>query len=280
MPSFRHDQWKHFDAILTLIIPVLVAFIAVKYQGKPNSPFDTHPITIFLSIFSLLLYCSLSLSLVARLPAFRTACGARSFLFLRILSFTLSVASLTSLLFRGLSFLLLYLPLLILLSAAPLHGLLKKLFRLVKLQAVVVFVHFFLHRLRGGRAPPLLPHTVADTHVRIVVRSDFNRVVPPVACLRPFRTACCARTFLFLRILWFSLSIASLTWLLFRGLSFRLLRLPMLILLFPAYLWPLWGLVQKLKRRVQVVALVPFFRHWGRAHLPRTVAGTHFMRVL
>ncbi|KAI6677757.1 hypothetical protein NL676_038553 [Syzygium grande] len=122
MPVIERDQWMQIHAIFTFIVPVLVDFIAVKYQGKPNSPFDAHPVTTVLSIFTLFVYCCLFLPFVAHLPAFNTACGARNFCFLVILSFSLSIAFLTSLLFRGLSFFLLYLPLLILLFAAHLHG--------------------------------------------------------------------------------------------------------------------------------------------------------------
>ncbi|KAI6677254.1 hypothetical protein NL676_038050 [Syzygium grande] len=115
-------------AILSIIIPALLNFITVKYQGRPNSPFETHPITTFFSIFALLVYCSLSL--VAHLSAFNTVCGARIFRFLTIISFSLSIALPTSLLFPGLSFLLLYLPLLILLSTPYLCGLVQKLIHL------------------------------------------------------------------------------------------------------------------------------------------------------
>ncbi|KAL3730747.1 hypothetical protein ACJRO7_027730 [Eucalyptus globulus] len=153
MPIFVRDQWSNMDAVITFIVPVLVDFITMKYQRIPESPFDTHSITIFLTIFTLLLYCSLSLPPVARLPAFHTACGGRIFFCLRILSF-LSIAFLTSLLFRGLSFFLLYLPLLMLFFGAQLGGLMQKLKRKI---IVLAFVRWFRHR---GRA--LLPRTVAD----------------------------------------------------------------------------------------------------------------------
>ncbi|KAL3730742.1 hypothetical protein ACJRO7_027725 [Eucalyptus globulus] len=150
MPIFVRDQWNSIDDIVTFIVPVLVDFITMKYQGTPDSPFNTHPITIFLSIFTLLLYCS------ARLQAFRTAWGACAILFLRIFSF-LSIAFLTALLFRGLSFFLLCLPLLILLFAPHLWGLIQKLKQRI---LVVAFARLFSYR---GRA--LLPRTVADSHI-------------------------------------------------------------------------------------------------------------------
>lgn len=41
MPVIGCDQRRNIHAI--------PAFIAVKYRGKPNSPFDTHPLTSFLN---------------------------------------------------------------------------------------------------------------------------------------------------------------------------------------------------------------------------------------
>ncbi|KAL3731220.1 hypothetical protein ACJRO7_028142 [Eucalyptus globulus] len=158
-----HDQRTNMHAILTLIIPAILNFIAVKYQGSSNSPFETHPIIMFLSIFTLLLYCFLSLPLVAHLPVFHTACGAHVFCFMTILSFSLSIALPMLLLFQGLSFFFLYLPLLILLSIAYVCGLVQKLILLVR-QKIVEFLNLFAHRLLGGRAPPLLPLRVVDMH--------------------------------------------------------------------------------------------------------------------
>ncbi|KAL3731221.1 hypothetical protein ACJRO7_028143 [Eucalyptus globulus] len=163
MPVINHDQWRNMHKILSLIIPVVLNFIAVKYQGNSNSPFETHPITIFLSIFTLLFYCFLSLPLVAHLPAFHTTCGAHIFCFLTILSFSLSIALPTLLLFQGLSFFLLYLPLLILLSIAYLCSFVQILILLVR-QKMVEFLNLFIRRLREGRAPPLLPLRVDDMY--------------------------------------------------------------------------------------------------------------------
>ncbi|KAI3411429.1 uncharacterized protein J3R85_018016 [Psidium guajava] len=156
MPFFARDQWSNIDSIVRFVVPVLVNFTAMKYQGTPDSPFEARPITMFLSIFTLLLYCCLSLPLVVRLPAFGTACGARTFLFLRILSLSLPVALLASLLFRGLSFFLLCLPMLILLLPAHLWSLMQNLKQRI---LVVAFVRLFRRR---GIA--LLPRTVANTH--------------------------------------------------------------------------------------------------------------------
>ncbi|KAL3731222.1 hypothetical protein ACJRO7_028144 [Eucalyptus globulus] len=165
MPFIDHDQQRNMLAILSFIIPALLNFITVKYQGSSHSPFETHPIIMFFSIFTLLFYCSLSLSLVAYLPTFTTTYGDCIFRFLMILSFCLSIALPTLLLFPSLSFFLPYLLLLILLFAAHLCGLIQKLIRLVREKIIVfVFVHLFCLQLLRGRAPSILPRTVADTH--------------------------------------------------------------------------------------------------------------------
>ncbi|KAL3730129.1 hypothetical protein ACJRO7_027173 [Eucalyptus globulus] len=147
MPNFLPNQRDNIDAIVTFIVPVLVNFVVLKYQGTRDSPFDTHPFTIFLIIFTLLLYCFLSLPLIPRLTVFSTARGARIFFFLKVFSF-LSVAFLTLLLFRGLSFFLLYLPLLIMLFLAYLWGLFQEL----KQKMFVVAGQMF------GRRGALLPY--------------------------------------------------------------------------------------------------------------------------
>ncbi|KAF8038621.1 hypothetical protein BT93_B1219 [Corymbia citriodora subsp. variegata] len=153
MPIFMPNELNKIEAIVTFIIPILVNFITMKYQGMLDSPFDTHPVTVFLTIFTLLLYCFLSLPLVAHLPVFHTARGVRIFLFLRVFSF-LSVAFLTSLLFRGLSFFLLYLPLLMMLFLAHSWDLVQNLMQKMLLST---FDRMFG---RGGGA--LLPRTIAD----------------------------------------------------------------------------------------------------------------------
>ncbi|KAL3730131.1 hypothetical protein ACJRO7_027175 [Eucalyptus globulus] len=147
MPNFLPNQLDNIDAIVTFIIPLLVNFVVLKYQGTRDSPFDTYPFTIFLIIFTLLLYCFLSLPLIAHMPVFSTARGARIFFFLRVFSF-LSVAFLTLLLYRGLTFFLLFLPLLIMLFPAYLWSLIQKL----KQKMFVVAGQMF------GRRGALLPY--------------------------------------------------------------------------------------------------------------------------
>lgn len=44
-------------AVLAFILPLLVAFLALKYVGKVVTPFETHPKTMQFAIGSLLVYC-------------------------------------------------------------------------------------------------------------------------------------------------------------------------------------------------------------------------------
>lgn len=39
------------QAVFAFVVTVLLSFVQVKYQGKDQSPFETHPKAIFASIF-------------------------------------------------------------------------------------------------------------------------------------------------------------------------------------------------------------------------------------
>ncbi|KAF7137791.1 hypothetical protein RHSIM_Rhsim07G0111700 [Rhododendron simsii] len=43
--------------VLAFIVPVLLNLLQIKYQGNQLSPFDTYPISMVISVASLLLYC-------------------------------------------------------------------------------------------------------------------------------------------------------------------------------------------------------------------------------
>lgn len=43
--------------VLAFVVPVLLNLLQIKYQGNQLSPFDTHPISMVISVASLLLYC-------------------------------------------------------------------------------------------------------------------------------------------------------------------------------------------------------------------------------
>ncbi|KAI8546616.1 hypothetical protein RHMOL_Rhmol07G0132900 [Rhododendron molle] len=43
--------------VLAFIVPVLLGLLQIKYQGNQISPFETHPISMVISVASLLLYC-------------------------------------------------------------------------------------------------------------------------------------------------------------------------------------------------------------------------------
>ncbi|KAB1203420.1 hypothetical protein CJ030_MR8G000578 [Morella rubra] len=87
-------------AILVFIIPILINFIELKFEGKPYSPFETHPITTMVAVTSLLVYClaygaDLTFSPGQR-PSSRCALVLRSLIGL---FGSLSLASLASILF-------------------------------------------------------------------------------------------------------------------------------------------------------------------------------------
>ena len=50
LPNSRH-------AIQAFLVSALLDLLQLKYQGKSASPFETHPITMWVAIASLLLYC-------------------------------------------------------------------------------------------------------------------------------------------------------------------------------------------------------------------------------
>ncbi|KAL3497536.1 hypothetical protein ACH5RR_040268 [Cinchona calisaya] len=52
-----HDIASSLQAIFTFIISVLFSFLQLKYKGKEESPFETHPKTMFLAIASFFSYC-------------------------------------------------------------------------------------------------------------------------------------------------------------------------------------------------------------------------------
>ncbi|KAF7149317.1 hypothetical protein RHSIM_Rhsim03G0062000 [Rhododendron simsii] len=45
-----------YHGIYEFVLPVLISFLKLKYQGLDSTPFETHPKTMFVSIASLLLY--------------------------------------------------------------------------------------------------------------------------------------------------------------------------------------------------------------------------------
>ena len=60
LPSPVPASTRH--AIFASTIAVLLCFIQMKYENKNFTPFDTHPKTMNVSIFSLLLYCISSMA--------------------------------------------------------------------------------------------------------------------------------------------------------------------------------------------------------------------------
>ncbi|KAL3497529.1 hypothetical protein ACH5RR_040261 [Cinchona calisaya] len=57
-PRLLRDPTSYSShSIFTFIAEVLVNFLQLKYQNKNDSPFETHPKTMYFAITSLLLYC-------------------------------------------------------------------------------------------------------------------------------------------------------------------------------------------------------------------------------
>uniref|UniRef100_A0A5B7CCL4 Uncharacterized protein n=1 Tax=Davidia involucrata TaxID=16924 RepID=A0A5B7CCL4_DAVIN len=85
--------------IFAFILQLLLKFIELKYQGKDNSPFDTHPKTMSVAITSLLMYC-LAFDAELRVSSIQPTfpCG-RAVHHSMVLFKSLSVASLASILF-------------------------------------------------------------------------------------------------------------------------------------------------------------------------------------
>ncbi|KAL3499656.1 hypothetical protein ACH5RR_038749 [Cinchona calisaya] len=54
-----HDTLSRSQAIFALIVTLLLNFLQLKYQGKDQSPFETHPKIAVLAVVSLILYCIL-----------------------------------------------------------------------------------------------------------------------------------------------------------------------------------------------------------------------------
>ena len=56
---FLHEQPtpNSLHVIFAFMIPVVLSLLGVKHQGKANTPFDTHPITMSFGIACFLAYC-------------------------------------------------------------------------------------------------------------------------------------------------------------------------------------------------------------------------------
>ncbi|KAL3499638.1 hypothetical protein ACH5RR_038731 [Cinchona calisaya] len=56
-PQAPEACFSRRQAIFAFIVPVSLSFLQIKYQGKDESPFETHPQTVVFSISSLLISC-------------------------------------------------------------------------------------------------------------------------------------------------------------------------------------------------------------------------------
>ncbi|KAF7139597.1 hypothetical protein RHSIM_Rhsim07G0111200 [Rhododendron simsii] len=112
-PSFNSCH-----TVLAFVVPVLLSLLQIKYQGNQISPFDTHPISMVISVASLLLYC-LGYHAKSRWPTYGLVVSRGM-----VVLGSLSVVSLASILFPGSFGSVLY-TFFVLFSAAELLKLLK-----------------------------------------------------------------------------------------------------------------------------------------------------------
>ncbi|KAL3497521.1 hypothetical protein ACH5RR_040253 [Cinchona calisaya] len=56
-PLHHHQISSSRHSVLTFIAAVLVNFLQLKYQNKNETPFETHPKTMYFAVTTLLLYC-------------------------------------------------------------------------------------------------------------------------------------------------------------------------------------------------------------------------------
>ena len=153
--------------LLTLILPVLLALLDLKFQNEHNSVFQAHPIIIKAAVANFLVFAlAVGIDFTFHSSHLSPTCS-------NLLSTTimfcgsLSVASLASLLFPDVCRPLIYL-IYLLLSLGNLHGLIRKWCRwvhqeiMVKLQTVFAGIQQWYVR----RNAPLLPLTMRDIHHR------------------------------------------------------------------------------------------------------------------
>ncbi|KAF8015721.1 hypothetical protein BT93_H1292 [Corymbia citriodora subsp. variegata] len=146
------------QAIPAFVVPVVLCFVQLKFQGKSTSPYEAHPFDTFLALVSLLLYGAFAI-----VTLLAPACCALLFRILMVLAVALSVASLAALLIPGPFHYFPYLLLLAFLSMVLLYLLGRTLLMWVqhKLESMLVAV-FRYWRIHGGRAAPFLPLTIMD----------------------------------------------------------------------------------------------------------------------
>ncbi|KAL9373555.1 hypothetical protein Peur_033175 [Populus x canadensis] len=88
--------------VFTFIMPVLLNFLELMYQGKDYSPFDTHPINMWIGLTCLLAYCLAYGVEVACSKCLRSPVFASIFHRSAVFFGSLSVASIAFIIFSGL----------------------------------------------------------------------------------------------------------------------------------------------------------------------------------
>ena len=136
---FHHEQLmpNSFHAIFAFINPVVLNLLELRYQGKPITPFDTHPITMMVGISCLLAYC-LAYGFELKCHVSQLSPTHRSTLRRSMVLFgSLSLVSFVSVLFPGSVQLILFnLYVLLLIMGLLLHAQVKIFFRARELRSV------------------------------------------------------------------------------------------------------------------------------------------------
>lgn len=156
----HHGTNSH--TIIAFIIPVLLNFIEVKYQGTSNSPFETHPLATIIAVTSLLAY-SIACTAELRFSHHLSPICAQIFQSIKSMLSSLSLASLASILFFDVVQHILYIIYTMLL-VVELYDPVNKLYHWIH-QKVVRKLISALHAQHWQirRTSPMLPLTFTDT---------------------------------------------------------------------------------------------------------------------
>ncbi|KAL6322433.1 hypothetical protein AAG906_008088 [Vitis piasezkii] len=166
-------------ALLTFILPVLLALLDLKFQNEPNSVFQAHPKTIKAAVASLLVFAlAVGIDFTFHSSHLSRTCAAvlRTSI---VCSGSLSLASLASLLFPDSWRPLIYL-IYVLLSLGSLHRLVRKWCEWVHQEIMDKLQTLFtrMQQWHVRRSPATLPLTNMDPRYRVHVEGRVDPQVP------------------------------------------------------------------------------------------------------
>lgn len=161
-------------AILVFIVPILVNFIDVKFQGKFISPFDTHPLSTMVAILSLLAYC-LAYGVE---QTFSSSTSAHIFRGLMTFSGSLSLASLASILLPDCFRLILY-TFYISVSIGEFRPMFQRLYDWIRQIIMEKIGNVFVFNVQelqvhARRTRPLLPRSLTDVRYLYYIIQPHN----------------------------------------------------------------------------------------------------------